>query len=180
MVFGRLLLILAGALLGLEEVSSKPSLLVVIGSYSHAHYASLNEQFSSYSSICEAGWRVRIVLLTTAPWYPKTVEHVQRDSLFCYRIGGPVELQIRRYNRAVGWYLAQHSREPIEEYLNEFDVFMYTEDDMMMTLSLLEAWFTETKKLKQLVGNDAIIDKQVSYPYGLIYAFRLSLCHQLT
>ena len=40
----------------------------------------------------------------------------------------------------VGRRIVDHSRVPVAQYVDDFDVFYFAEDDMILTYGLLTAW----------------------------------------
>ena len=82
-----------------------------------------------------------------------------RRNLHCYRNKDSISLEIRVFNESVGRRIVDHSRLPVAQYLDDFDVFVFTEDDMILTYSLLTAWVHETKLLATLTDGKTLVDK---------------------
>lgn len=83
--------------------------------------------------------------------------------MFCYRIQASVEIEYRVYNESVGIRLADFSRRPTSEYIDLFDIFIYSEDDMLMTWAKFNAWVHETRALKDLLptnGDPEVYNKE--------------------
>ena len=66
--------------------------------------------------------------------------------------------------------IVEHSRKPSSDYLEQFDLFMYIEDDMIFRYSTLIAWLAETMKLNKLIDNQVLHDDiHCSYKYPCKY-----------
>lgn len=132
-------------------------MLITINMFSFQHWDSLDDIFSNYRDICEAGWYLEIVMLTTAFWDTRVIIWTKRN-LFCYRINASVPLELKIYDESIGRRIVDYSRIPTMENLDKFDVFAYAEGDMFLSLALLEAWMAESRKLKLLTTGKRIMD----------------------
>ena len=41
----------------------------------------------------------------------------------------------------IGRRIVDYSRIPVSQYINEFDIFYFAEDDMILSYNLLTAWY---------------------------------------
>ena len=126
--------------------------------FSWVHWDVIDEHFSAYRDICEGGWDIKVVILTAASWTQQTVLWARRN-LYCYRREESLSLEVRKFNESLGRRIADYSRIPTAEYLELFDVFIFLEDDMIMTYSLLTAWVRETNILGRLTYGKTLMDK---------------------
>ena len=141
------------------------SLLVTMLMYDFRNYEASIQLFHGYRDICEAGWRVKIVILTAATLSDDGLNLLNR-TLWCYRINDAVPVEIRKYDKNLGMAIVEYSRQPSADYLDQFHLFMYIEDDMLFRYSTLIAWLAETKKLTTLIDNQVLHDNiHCSYKY---------------
>lgn len=140
------------------DLNRPPRALFVINMFSWIHWDVIDVLYESYRDICEGGWDIKIVILTAATWSPKTIEWSRRN-LYCYRNPIGISLEVRRFNESLGRRIVDHSRIPVTEHINDFDIFMYTEDDMIMNFNMLAAWIHESNRLSYLTAGKSYPDK---------------------
>lgn len=152
-----------------SNVQSK-RILFILNIYSFQHWDVIDEIFSSYRDMCEGGWDVKVHIMTAATWTKKTITWCNRV-LFCYRIDSPISFHIQFFNQSVGRRIVDYSRVPISENINDFDYFSYTEDDMILSLGMLESWVYESRKLRDITSGKTIVDKpRCGYKYSCKYS----------
>ena len=140
------------------SLSRPPRVLFVINMFSWIHWDAIDVLFESYRDICEGGWDIKVVVLTAAQWSSRTIEWSRRN-LYCYRNPRGIAVEVRRFNESIGRRIVDHSRIPVAEHINDFDVFLYTEDDMIMNFNMLAAWVNETNTLAYLTEGKEYPDK---------------------
>jgi len=144
-----LLLLLLLFLRQSDSISSPGSILITVNMFDFRNYESSLELFANYRDICEAGWSVKVVVLTAAHWTNDARNSLTRR-MYCYHIDAPVPVEIRVYEQSEDRWIVMHSREPTIEFLDKFDLFLYIEDDMLFKYSHLVAWVKESNKLQLL------------------------------
>ena len=101
--------------------------------------------------ICNAGWNVSIYLQVANGMTQEDprVQEFQRR-LFCAHSNSNVPIYIQSYNgvKNLGFGLNKKHRESILSHLDDFDYFVYGEEDIPVTLSTLQSFLREEAKLK--------------------------------
>ena len=128
--------------------------------YSWVHWDSIDELYNEYKNMCEGGWDVKIIILTAVPtWSERTIKWSKRN-LHCYRNNIGITLEVKTFNASVGRRIVDHSRIAISQHINDFDVFGYLEDDMILTYHLLTTWTVESNRLAVLTEGKSITDQK--------------------
>ena len=105
-------------------IPRSPRVLFIVNMFSWAHWDVIDELFSAYRDICEGGWDVKVIILTAAKWSQRT-RSWSKSNLFCYRNELSLVLEIRVFDESIGRRIVDHSRVPVRDYLDDFDVFVY-------------------------------------------------------
>lgn len=107
---------------------------------------------NEYKSMCESGWKPTISFFTSEN-VTESIRLLIRDKLWCYHIESyiPVVWNIRDQ---LGIQLAHDTRLYFRQEVNNYDVFVYHEDDMIVSHSHIAAYLFETKKLHNLLGEE--------------------------
>lgn len=72
---------------------------------------------------------------------------------FCYRLNSSLALDIQSVNASrEGIFLASLHRSYIRERVNDYDLFLYQEDAMVLRFHSFVAWLAETKAFISLYG----------------------------
>ena len=77
--------------------------------------------------MCERGWDINVVFLSTASNFPTYL--IQN----CTRVGSPIGIQIHKHPLEIGVRLAYESRSVLKAFANDYSVFAYQEDDIIVT-----------------------------------------------
>lgn len=104
---------------------------------------------NEFVSICESGWRPTVVIQTTVEWTPEIMQYLRRKS-FCYARNSSIEIRIDRHDPSVGIGLSATHRPYLYNEVNNYDLFVYLEDDIVFKSTSLAAFVHETKKLYEL------------------------------
>ena len=109
-----------------------------------------------YRSICEAGFLPSLVIFTFTTMTSDLIHYLQAK-LYCYRTQSYIPIQYNTYNSSLKYQLADQHRIFLQQdnssITNLYDIFIYQEDDMIFTLSHLQAYLIETYKLEWLLSN---------------------------
>lgn len=115
-----------------------------------------------YKSMCEAGWDTTIVFFTTVNWSPAMMRYLKQKS-YCFRSNSSVKVLISKYNASIGNALGAQHRAYMKNITNDYDVFVYHEDDILFTLSHLNGYLNETKKLHELLPENGLWDHSIGF-----------------
>jgi hypothetical protein len=126
------------------------------------HMDSLELNLNEYLSMCEAGWNPSI-LIHTCGNYTNTVLKYIMDRTFCYRTKSFLPIKIRQYDSDIGVWLAAPHRLVAKEHINDFDFFIYMEDDMIFRYTMLTAFLHETKILQRVLPENGLADYCIGF-----------------
>lgn len=126
--------------------SEHNKILGLILSFDLNHLDPLMLIAGEYVSMCESGWNVTFVLFTAANWTPK-LKKLLHLKTYCYRVNDYIEIRYSVHDRSVGTNLATFHRAYVEKELNNFDFFVYHEDDIIFKNHHLSSYLSVTKQL---------------------------------
>jgi hypothetical protein len=130
--------------------------------FNHYHIDPLLLIMNEYVSMCEAGWLPTIVLFTTVHWSEALLRYFRQKN-YCYRIGASFEIRTSEHDPSINVALGAQHRAYLGNELNNYDVFIYHEDDMVFKLSHLSGYLAETKKIHELLPEDGLANNCVGF-----------------
>ena len=147
-------------------------ILVAIAAYDFSQLPHLEEVLSSYRDVCEAGAIIDLYIHTTIP-FPVALIDLLSNRLACttnqYHIIVSVKTPAVRLN------LVDFHRTLFYDKLEDYDLFIYSEDDIRVTPTTVAAFLYETARVESLVGkkhasdfNVGIVRYEYNYPPNLI------------
>lgn len=122
--------------------SKNNRLVSFILSYDNNHVDPLMLIFNEYKTMCESGWNVTIIIFTTFQYRQDTLA-LFNQKLYCFRTNSFVPLQLIIHEKSIGIYLSEQHRLYLVNHYNDFDVFVYHEDDLIFQYNHLIAYLTE-------------------------------------
>ena len=144
--------------------TSVPRLLFMMASYSFDQFAPLQKVLDCMRDICNAGWDVT-VLIQVSP-NALSEQHFEFNSLqermFCLRANAKIPLLLDPYP-LIGFGLNSKHRAYALAHLQEFDYFSYAEEDMLLTVSHLQAYLHGLQHLQH-----ALPDSWMRYQIGFL------------
>lgn len=115
-------------------------LLFMAASYSWDQFLYLQKTVDSMRDICNSGWNVTIHLQVA---YELSYNHERyldiKERAFCMTTGQYIPILIESFGK-IGFGLNSRHRIYMRDHLDEFDYFSYAEEDMLLTVSHLEAF----------------------------------------
>lgn len=134
--------------------ASRPQrLLYMTASYSLDQYLFMWNSLGSLVSICDAGWEVEIHLQVASGLLPDSDQfRALQSSLFCARTQSLLPIHITSYNK-IGFGLTTQHRNITQSLLDQFDYFVYAEEDMIFTLNHLLAYLSASQRIRSLFSN---------------------------
>lgn len=129
--------------------SKNNRILGLILAFNLGHMDPLTLIIQEYVSICEGGWNASVILFTGVLW-SETLRRYLRKHTFCYRINDYVPVIIKEHEPGIGIGLGAEHRKYVSQEIDNFDVFVYHEDDIIFKYAHLVAYLQETKKLHEL------------------------------
>lgn len=117
---------------------------------------------NEYRSMCEGGWDPTVLFLTAVKLSASTKRFFEQK-VYCYRTASAVPVRYAVYPRTIGYMLAEQARKEVKKRLDDFDVFIYQEEDMIVTYAHLVAYEAETRQLVQLLGEGALQNYSIGF-----------------
>ena len=134
----------------------KPRILLTILSYDLKQYQYLDRLLDSiFHDVCIGASVVDIVIYTTVVWPVPVFESWMERSC------GNIEIRIK----SPKWKkrLVDFHRDMFYERLNDYDLFIYTEDDHLLHPRHIFGFLRETEVLKDRLGEDRYIDYSIGF-----------------
>ncbi|KAL7555025.1 hypothetical protein ACHAWF_018620 [Thalassiosira exigua] len=136
--------------------------LVTIASYDFMQIAHLEEVLDGFRDLCYAGSMVDIVVYTTV-MYPVALIDMFNDRMRCNNPSPSSGLTVTLILKpsSVRLFLVDFHRELFYDRIDQYDLFVYTEDDIRISPTTLAAYLYETKRVESLVGPEQALDFNV-------------------
>ena len=137
-------------------------ILVAIAAFDFSQLPHLEEVLDAYLDMCFAGAKVDVVIHATVP-YPVTLIDLLNSRLTCTnpspRAGFTVTIVLK--SKHLRLHLVDEHRSMFYERIEDYDIFIYSEDDIRVTPKTVAAYIYETERVKQLVGPERASDFNV-------------------
>ena len=128
-------------------------ILVAIAAFDFSQLPHLEEVLDGYGDVAAAGAIVRIVIHATMP-YPVTLIDLL-NTRFSSISSDNLSIEINLVSPTVRLHLVDLHRPLFYDSLEDYDLFIYTEDDIRVTPKTVATYLTETTRLQELVGKEA-------------------------
>lgn len=144
--------------------------LVCLASYDFGQFALMEEVLDSYQDFCIAGAKIDIYVHTAIPYTVGLID-LMNARLSCEGMTITIAVQ----SPAVRLNLVDKHRELFYEKIDDYDLFIYSEDDIKVSPTTAFAYLQETKQVEELTGkspaedyNVGIVRYEYNYPPDVI------------
>jgi len=151
-------------------------ILVGIAAFDFSQIPHLEEVLDGYFDMCASGAKVDVVIHSTVA-YPVTLIDLL-NSRFMSTNPSPhsgFSIKIILVHPQVRLHLVDFHRPYFYERINDYDLFIYTEDDIRVSPRTVAAYLTETERVKELVGpqeasnfNVGVVRYEYNFPPDVI------------
>ncbi|KAG7353542.1 hypothetical protein IV203_002897 [Nitzschia inconspicua] len=149
-------------------------ILIAIAAFDFSQIPHLEEVIDSYQGLCVTGAaKVDVIIHATVP-YPVTLIDLWNSRLLP-SCRGIFSLQIVLKPSSLRLHLVDCHRELFYSKLDDYDLFIYTEDDIRVTPATVGAYLAETKRVQELVGfqrsmnfNVGIVRYEYNWPNNVV------------
>jgi hypothetical protein len=159
--------------LSLSTVLRDVRILVVIAAYDFSQIPHLEEVLDTYHDLCIVGAFVDVVIHATVA-YPVALIDLWNTRFPCSDYHVTIVLK----PHSLRLHLVDEHRTLFYEKINEYDLFIYTEDDMRVSATAVATYLYETKRIEQLLQgqsevkpsdfNVGIVRYEYNYPANVI------------
>jgi len=125
-------------------------ILYTVAMYDFRQYLYTETMIDSCRDMCEGGAWVTFVLQTTTD-IPDAMMQLFDKRQYCTNPVGGFEIIIDKYNPNVKLTLSQKHRVYMYDRLDDYDFFIYSEDDMHLRPSHISAYLEETRLLDEAI-----------------------------
>lgn len=137
-------------------------ILIAIAAFDFSQIPHLEEVIDSYHDLCIAGASVDLVIHSTIA-YPVTLIDLWNSRFVCPDFNVSVVLK----NKSLRLHLVDCHRTLFYEKINEYDLFIYTEDDIRVTPGTVATYLYETMRVANLVTADTTNSKAVPSDFNV-------------
>ena len=124
--------------------------LFAITAFNRKQHVHLKQMILSIVSMCDAGWGITILLYTADSNLFSEAETLEMKQLsYCTRIEAPMDLRILVRSANLQLKMTMEHRLEFKSMLNDYDLFVYAEDDMQIDVRHLTAYITESGRLDE-------------------------------
>jgi hypothetical protein len=145
------------------SILSGVRILIAIAAFDFSQLPHLEEVLDAYSDLCATGAQVDLIVHATVP-YPITLIDLLNTRLTCLNPAGRFDVKISLVSPTVRLHLVDIHRPLFYEKIEEYDLFIYTEDDIRVTPRTIAAYLHETKVLQDKIG----FEKSLNYNVGIV------------
>ena len=107
--------------------------------------------FNLHSYFCLPPTRYLEVLLFMGEEWAHDLLTFYKRRTYCYRINDSVTFKFSVHPKSIGINLAAEHRKILPKYVDDYDIFLYHEDDIVFRFKHLVAFVEETKRLQNLL-----------------------------
>ncbi|GAX09815.1 hypothetical protein FisN_11Lh210 [Fistulifera solaris] len=161
----------------IHSILQNKRLLIAIAAYDFSQIPHLEEVLDAYHDVCIAGAaQVDVVIHATVP-YPVTLLDLWNARFPCPHFS----LQIVLKPASLRLHLVDCHRQLFYDHLQQYDLFIYSEDDIRVTPTTIATYCYETKRLEQYLTttttptkyqpadfNIGIVRYEYNYPANVI------------
>mmetsp|Transcript_3834 Transcript_3834/g.7973 ORF Transcript_3834/g.7973 Transcript_3834/m.7973 type:complete len:520 (+) Transcript_3834:83-1642(+) len=150
--------------------------LVTIASYDFMQLPHLEEVLDGFQDLCYAGSMVDVVVHTTVI-YPVAVIDMLNDRMRCNNPSPKAGLTMTFILKpsSVRLHLVDFHRTMFYDRIDQYDLFVYTEDDIRITPTTIAAYLHETNRVQSLLGpvrstdfNVGIVRYEYDFPENVV------------
>jgi hypothetical protein len=157
-------------------------IFICIAAFDFSQLPHLEEVLDAYSDLCAAGAYVDVIIHATMP-YPVSWIDMLNTRFDCDNPSPRAKFQvtISLHSPALRLHLVDVHRPLMYENIDNYDLFIYTEDDIRVTPRTVATYLRETERVKAIVGtkeavryNVGIVRYEYNFPSNVIMDDKVS------
>ena len=126
-------------------------ILIAVASYGTDQFLYFQDLLGSIRDLCEYGTQISVVTYSTLPFTPQTI-NLLNSRTRCRHPNGNIDAKVIIQGAHLKEHFVDAHRKYFYDHLDEYDLFMYTEDDQNIRPMHFISYLDETQKLKNIVG----------------------------
>lgn len=156
-----------------DNVLQDLRILVVVVAFDFSQIPHLEEVLSAYHDVCAAGSHIDVIIHATVA-YPVTLIDLWNSRFNCPNFSLTIVLK----PQGLRLHLVDEHRKVFYDKIDEYDLFIYTEDDIRVTPTTIATYLSETQlietllhghdKLKPSDFNVGIVRYEYNYPANVV------------
>jgi len=156
-----------------HSVLQNLKILVAVAAFDFSQIPHLEEVLDAYHDVCVAGAAVHLVIHATVA-YPVTLIDLWNSRFDCPQFNLTIVLK----PKALRLHLVDCHRTLFYENINQYDLFIYTEDDIRVAPTTVATYVSETQRIKHILQgnkefkpsdfNVGIVRYEYNYPANVI------------
>lgn len=111
-----------------------------------------------HQAMCEAGWNVNFVIFTAHKVSLRYRRYLEAK-LYCHRIQSNIPLIISEHDPSIHIGLVEETRAYLRSHWEQYDVYIYMEEDVIVEFQHLVGYLSESLKLQNLIGKEEAMSK---------------------
>ncbi|KAL7502708.1 hypothetical protein ACHAXN_000702 [Cyclotella atomus] len=159
---------------GMPPLSSKSSsqdeikntntlrLLIAVTAYDLNQFPHFNRMYDSFRDMCESGYTVDLYIYTTVDWPRDTLDSLE-SRIHCRHPLAQFSVSMVLKDPDVKLNLARYHKTLFHDNVDNYDLFIYSEDDHLVLLKHVTAYMEETRRLKEILGTPGYTDYSIGF-----------------
>jgi hypothetical protein len=133
-------------------------ILVVLVAYDFGQLPHLEDVLDSYHDVCwSTGVAALDVIVHATVAYPVTLIDLLNSRFTCEHFTVTIALKPAKLRL----FLVDEHRQVFYDHIDEYDLFIYSEDDIRVTPTTIVTYWRESMYIAQTIGNDAASDYNI-------------------
>jgi hypothetical protein len=137
-------------------------IMIAVVAYDLNQFHCFDVMYDSFRDMCESGLTVDLFIYTTVDW-PQDMLKSLESRMACRHSLAQFHVSIIFKNPDVGVDLVRFHKALFYDNIDNYDLFIYTEDDHHVLLRHVTAYFEETNRLKQILGMTRFTDYSIGF-----------------
>lgn len=138
-------------------------ILVAIPSYGQKQFLFLQDMIDSFRDLCETGAQVTMIIYTTEPYSVEQLHLLNSRTNKCYHPNGNLHIHVKIKPPSLKLHFVDLHRKDFYDSIDQYDLFIYSEDDHHIRPTHVIGYLYETAKLRRLVGPVAFPNYSIGF-----------------
>lgn len=145
-------------------------LLYMLVSYTFEQFLYVQKVLDGLRDICNFGYNVTIVIQASSGFsHLDPMYEILANQIYCIRIQDKIPLIVLEYGQ-IGFGLNSRHRSYMQSHIDDYDYFIYAEEDMIFTYSHLLAFLHAQNQLKIMMSENEWLQYQIGFlRYNIVY-----------